>query len=313
MTLSPPNWRQTQYIHRIGLRADQPNADTVTIGTLYCVTDEGKIERSNGVTWDNFSWIDPLTISKLIGGTGVTDGLSLQSTSGNGTSRADFVKFLLGNNGSINVARFINNAGAGFLLINETALKFTGLASAKGGMEVHVETDVNFAITPSIDVPSGLAFQGYNDAVLANIGFEFRGQPIGFTIGLSIFTQHFARSGTVTPSALAAGNNNDYNPSGLGGETSSGAYCLRLTGDAGGTSAITGIDGGLNYTLGGRELLCINVGSFAIAVKHDDAASAADNRILTPTGAAITFNTNDSFSLWYDSSSGRWRMVNVCQ
>lgn len=36
----------------IGTRADQPDADTVPEGTLYAVTDESLIERSNAVTWD---------------------------------------------------------------------------------------------------------------------------------------------------------------------------------------------------------------------------------------------------------------------
>jgi hypothetical protein len=39
-----------------GTRASQPAAASVSIGTLYCVTDEGNIvERSNGATWDAFS------------------------------------------------------------------------------------------------------------------------------------------------------------------------------------------------------------------------------------------------------------------
>jgi hypothetical protein len=37
-------------------RANQPAANTVAVGTLYCVTDEGDIlERSNGATWDPYS------------------------------------------------------------------------------------------------------------------------------------------------------------------------------------------------------------------------------------------------------------------
>jgi len=37
-----------------GTRANQPNASAVPIGTLYGVSDESVIERSNGTTWDAF-------------------------------------------------------------------------------------------------------------------------------------------------------------------------------------------------------------------------------------------------------------------
>src|SRR5690242_5816302 len=37
-------------------RANQPAANSVPMGTQYCVTDEGNIvERSNGATWDAYS------------------------------------------------------------------------------------------------------------------------------------------------------------------------------------------------------------------------------------------------------------------
>lgn len=39
-----------------GTRASQPAAASVSVGALFCVTDEGNIvERSNGTTWDAFS------------------------------------------------------------------------------------------------------------------------------------------------------------------------------------------------------------------------------------------------------------------
>lgn len=37
-----------------GTRADQPEASAVGAGTLYGVSDEQIIERSNGVTWEPF-------------------------------------------------------------------------------------------------------------------------------------------------------------------------------------------------------------------------------------------------------------------
>jgi hypothetical protein len=43
-------------IHQRGTRAAQPLAADVTIGTIYCVTDEGDIlERSTGAAWESYS------------------------------------------------------------------------------------------------------------------------------------------------------------------------------------------------------------------------------------------------------------------
>lgn len=50
-----PNSDYLANIHQRGLRVDQPNAAKVFTGTLYFVTDETKLERSNGVTWDSYS------------------------------------------------------------------------------------------------------------------------------------------------------------------------------------------------------------------------------------------------------------------
>lgn len=51
--------RKTRGIHRRGTRALQPLATDVLSGTLYFVTDEFAIERSNGTTWDTFG-VQPL-------------------------------------------------------------------------------------------------------------------------------------------------------------------------------------------------------------------------------------------------------------
>lgn len=37
-----------------GIRADQPTAASVGVGTLYGVSDENVIERSNGTAWEPF-------------------------------------------------------------------------------------------------------------------------------------------------------------------------------------------------------------------------------------------------------------------
>lgn len=84
------------------------------------------------------------------------------------------------------------------------------------------------------------------------------------------------------------------------------ARVLRVTPHASNTN-LTGITGGTDQ----RELRLINVGSTNLVLKNQDAASVAENRLLSPTGADITLGANDVADLWYDATTARWRVVNV--
>jgi len=57
MSLTPPKFRKTEFIHRIGLAAAKPAAADVLVGTLYHATDLGTTERSDGTTW--VTYFDP--------------------------------------------------------------------------------------------------------------------------------------------------------------------------------------------------------------------------------------------------------------
>lgn len=109
-----------------------------------------------------------------------------------------------------------------------------------------------------------------------------------------------AIGGFNTPANLAAGANNDYAVGNF--ET------LRLTGDAGGTSVLNGFAGGFNR----RKLRVINVGAVNIGFGHQQAGSAAANRIITPTAAQVNLpGVDDVAEFEFDPISARWRLVNV--
>lgn len=112
--------------------------------------------------------------------------------------------------------------------------------------------------------------------------------------GTSIAMQRLRRAGDVA-FALAAGTSHD-----LGSAGSSSV--LRITPDGAG-SAIGGIVGGVD----GDELMCINVGAANLSLLHQDAGSAAQNRILTSTGAALVLVPDAVAWLWYDPVATRWR------
>jgi hypothetical protein len=82
-------------------------------------------------------------------------------------------------------------------------------------------------------------------------------------------------------------------------------YFVRLATDA--SRNITGIVVGGGQGDGQIHLL-VNVGSFDIVIKHQDAASTATNRFLNSTGADITLTSNQAAEMIYDGTTQRWRV-----
>lgn len=76
---------------------------------------------------------------------------------------------------------------------------------------------------------------------------------------------------------------------------------LRLSADI--PLSITGFASGVP----GRVLWLTNVGASAITLTHEDALSAAENRITSPTAANLTLAADAAALLWYDDITQRWR------
>ncbi len=53
----------------------------------------------------------------------------------------------------------------------------------------------------------------------------------------------------------------------------------------------------------------VNVGTQSVTFEHEDGTAAAANRILTSTSADIVVGVNDSITLFYDTTSSRWRQL----
>lgn len=103
-------------------------------------------------------------------------------------------------------------------------------------------------------------------------------------------------TGVISPSALSAGNNNDYAPTGF-----STCNVVRLTPNASG-SAITGLAGGV----AGRVVNLVNLGSALITLEVESASSTAANRFAIPAQTPISAGNGQR--LWYDGTSSRWRV-----
>ena len=102
----------------------------------------------------------------------------------------------------------------------------------------------------------------------------------------------------ISPTQIAA-NTDNWEPTGL-----ADTFAIRATTDA--SRNLTGIVA----QHPGRVLYLTNVGAQDLVLIHD-ATSTAENRFLLPNSANLTLNPNDSITLWYDTTSSRWRPIGV--
>jgi len=69
---------------------------------------------------------------------------------------------------------------------------------------------------------------------------------------------------------------------------------------------------GIAYSNDGEFIYIVNVGSNDITLKHQDAASRAENRLICCDAADIVIASNEGAWGWYDEVSSRWRMFPTC-
>lgn len=137
---------------------------------------------------------------------------------------------------------------------------------------------------------------GTNVTLTTNSG----GAPFGDTITIAASGGGGGSSETpisVDPSITQ----NDYNPTGW--ETST---TVRLGSGLAGNSTISGFSGS-GSSLAVKKLL-FNTGAKTITLLHQSASSTAANRIIIAGGQDLLLEPDDSASIYYDSTTSRWRV-----
>jgi len=221
------------------------------------------------------------------------------------------------NNGWILIGEVItgSNLGGGadvFKTRTNDALEFRTITPSATNPCINITETAN-EIEVSVDLVE-LAAQGFistadTDFTVANIspgildgsdyvaddGFYAFGANSGF-VGTPLWQD--------TTPALITANQNNYAPGTNG-------YYFRFSTDA--SRNITGIGptsptDGFNYH--NEAHLIVNVGSFNIVLKHDDALSQIDFRFSNSTGSDITLTPGQAADILYDEtlSSGKWRV-----
>lgn len=168
------------------------------------------------------------------------------------------------------------------------------------------------ALAPSSDTNTGMFFNGGDSLSLSTGGTSRVQLTTGvLAIDSSIDTQFLGTADfaarvdfnhiwtwTSAISASFSGTQNNYNPTGL-----ASAAIVRLDGSS--SPILTG----LTATINGEVKLLMNVGSVSITLNHESGSSTAAFRFLCPTSSSFTLTVNKSCYVWYDPTSGRWRVI----
>ncbi len=182
----------------------------------------------------------------------------------------------------------IVNFSANYLIQN-----LGGAQSEFGDGDVHVNDDVSFSLGNVIATP---------DAEMqwlpANNALDFSGGRIR--------VRGAVEYPPITPAALGAGNTNDW--TGLLTDAFSAAmrHWARISGNVV-TSVLTGIDA--TAAEDGDTFELTNVSANTIEITHQDVASAAANRIISPTAVTYVLAADETVIVRYDTTTSRWRLL----
>lgn len=288
---TPSDYRKTEFTHRRGSRADQPAANTVLDGTLYYVVDEGMLEQSNGTDWIAY-----------VGAGARTSNLVNYSYSSNTASPP-----------STNQVRF------------NGAHPYTGVTKLYFDNVTADGQDVRVGLL-RVAEGSTIYVQDKNDSSQYGV-FQTTTAPVDHTTWVEYNVIHVTNGaaigggqlvlvqstwGAITPSlsllkppisvTLAGGLVNNLYPAGL-----DFTQTIRLTGNSGPNSQLTGINPRVAGVLRGRLLITGNVGSANISFEMENANSDPENRF----NFALNLGAGQVVLLWYDFTSARWRRVSA--
>jgi hypothetical protein len=168
-----------------------------------------------------------------------------------------------------------------------------GAQSEFGDGDVHVNDDVSFSLGNTIAAPDAEV-----QWLPANNALDFSGGRIR--------VRGAVEYPPITPAALGAGNTNDW--TGLLTDAVSAAmrHWARISGNVV-TSVLTGID--TTVVEDGDTFELTNISANAIDITHQDVASIAANRFITPTGVTYVLAADETVIVRYDTTTSRWRLL----
>lgn len=248
-------------------------------------TTPNTVEMYDSANWTTVGWLDTVNHQWIANNAGGTGTIASATTTDLGsvvnpvltiTSTTTIASF--GTTALTGTIKYVNFASVLTLTHNATSLILpnggANIATAAGDTAVAVALGSgNWRV---------IAYQAASGAALS---------------ANSNLTAAVAFTGVISPTALTAGNNNDWAPTGL-----SAAETIRATPNAS-NSVLTGLTGGAT----GRQITLENIGTAVITLAPENAASTAANRFTMAVGHNI--RPGQSAAVRYDSTSSRWRLA----
>ena len=222
-----------------------------------------------------------------------------------------------GSSGVVTVTAPLTNSGTSSAAALALSIG-SGLSVVGGSLTADGYTlpTASASVLGGIKVGSGLTIDGSGvvtaagtytlpEATVSTLGGVIVGSGLAVTSGTISLGAHASTHQTggadavssvvVTPSSLTADQNNWVIGTG---------DIFRVAGTA--ARAITGIAAGSS----GLTILLLNVGSFALTLRHQNASSTAANRFTVPwAGDCVIPANGGAVALVYDATSSTWRVV----
>lgn len=174
-----------------------------------------------------------------------------------------------------------------------TAAIGTLAVSATGGT-IYRNNNGATGWTSGVTVPDPLTVNN----LTVNVDFNGDGTNDLFNTRLS---GYFARTGTITPAALPAGETSDY-------DLSPGILsCERIRQAT--NAANSSLSGIVPIGVNGAEFLLLNLGPGTLTLLHEDASSAAANRFFLEGAANNVMGVGGLRILSYDATLARWTVA----
>jgi hypothetical protein len=194
-----------------------------------------------------------------------------------------------GANRIINVVRSSLNAATNVRFLNNLG---TAVSDFGNGL-IHLNDNVSLALGNTVAAPDAAIqwIPGFNALDLS---------------GGRVRVQGAMEYPPINPAALAAGNNNDWTGLLTNAVSANMRHWARISGNVV-TSVLTGIV--TTVIQDGDSFELTNVSANAINITHQDIASAAANRIISPTGATYILGVDETVLIRYDATTARWRLL----
>jgi hypothetical protein len=258
---------------------------SINSGTALTTTNQtgsGSLVLSTSPTIATPTFTTSITTPLIIGGSTASSTLSLQSTSGSGTS--DAIKFLVGNNGATEAMRIKTDGNVGIGTTNP-ANAFAVISTSTPQMRIGYDNTTNY-FTTAVSSAGAVTF----DTNGASAGFTFS-DPVTFSSTLST-------TGNITPST-----DNTYDL----GTTSLRWRKVEVGPGSIELSSTTGTSGaGANYTLG-----TLSFSSTTLKLATSAVGSGGTGSLQLTTGSSVGINVDANGNVGIGTTSPSTALLEV--